>query len=287
MRRNQTSMTAMGIAILRAVESEKPEGVRILFDPYARKLVPAWLYTLTRFFITTGYAEWRGPGVNGFLVARDRFIDDFLAARLKEGIDQLVILGAGYDSRAYRFPELAGKVHTFEVDHPATQVDKLAALQRLFGWVPQHVSYVGVDFTRQTLAERLPACGYNPALKTVFIWQGVTHYLDPDSVDRTLAFITRYSPSGSAVIFDYIDPSLLQSPGSHGEVKGMRRYRGMTGEALNFGLPIDQVEAYLQSRGFSQIHNIRSEDLKPLYFTGVNAGRRVVSGYGIVSAAVS
>jgi methyltransferase (TIGR00027 family) len=286
MRHNQTSLTAMGIAVLRGVESEKPADERILYDPYARRLVPGWLYSMTKFFITTGYAEWRGPGVNGFLVARDRYIDDFLEERLKEGIDQLVILGAGYDARAYRFADLPGRVRTFEVDHPATQKDKLAALQKVFGQVPRHVTYVGIDFTSQSLEERLLACGYNPALKTIFIWQGVTHYLDLAAVDSTLALIARRSGPGSQVIFDYMDPSLLKEPGSHGEVKGMRRYRGMTGEALRFGLPINQVEGFLQARGFSRIHNVCSQELKPLYFTGKNQSRQVVAGYGIVSAVV-
>ena len=124
MRKNQTSITAAGIAVMRAVESEKPEDERICYDPYARKFVPSWMYYVLGFFIKSGYAERRGPGVNGFLAARDRYIDDTLQNFLDEGIDQLVILGAGYDSRAYRF-NLSG-VKTFEVDHPATQEDKLA-----------------------------------------------------------------------------------------------------------------------------------------------------------------
>ena len=78
MRKNQTSITAMGIAVLRAVESEKPEGERICFDPYARRFLPGWFYHMMRFFIRTGYAERRGRGVVGFLAARERYIDDYL-----------------------------------------------------------------------------------------------------------------------------------------------------------------------------------------------------------------
>jgi methyltransferase (TIGR00027 family) len=103
MRKNQSSLTATGIAITRAVESEKPADERICFDPYARQFVQAWMYCLLGFFIKSGYAELRGPGVNGFLMARERYIDDVLQKFLNEGLLQLVILGAGYDSRAYRF----------------------------------------------------------------------------------------------------------------------------------------------------------------------------------------
>src|SRR5512146_572422 len=144
MRKSQTSLTAIGIAVARAVESERPADERICYDPFARLFVPAWMYRAFGFFIKVGYAEWRGPGVNGFLVARDRYIDDVLQDFLNEGLQQLVILGAGYDSRAYRF-DLEDRVKTFEVDHPATQSDKLAKLRAAFGKVPEHVTYVPVD----------------------------------------------------------------------------------------------------------------------------------------------
>lgn len=287
MRRNQTSLTAMGIAILRGVESEKPADERICYDPFARRLVPGWLFGLCRFFIRSGYAEMRGRGVEGYLVARDRYIDDYLIACLRDGFDQLVILGAGFDSRAYRFEALQNCVRCFEVDHPATQKAKLTSLKRIFGRIPDYVTYVPIDFTQQRLEQRLSESGYDPTLKTVFIWQGVTHYLDLVSVEETLTLVAHQSAPGSSVIFDYMDPALLENASGHGEVKGMRRYRAMTGEPLRFGLPIEQMETFLNQRGFEKVHNIRSQDLHPLYFTGKNHKRTVVAGYGIVSAVVA
>ncbi len=287
MRKNQTSITAMGIAVLRAVESEKPEGERICFDPYARRFLPGWFYAMMRLFILTGYAERRGKGVIGFLAARDRYIDDYLESQLKEGFDQLVILGAGYDSRAYRFPTLQERgIRAFEVDHPATQQGKMEKVRKIFGELPSPVTYVAVDFNTQTLADCLAANGYDPRAKTVFLWQGVTYYLEPAAVDNTLALIAQQSGTGSNVIFDYIDEALLTSPTSHGEVKGMRRYRGMTGEALRFGIPVKKIESFLIQRGFGQVKNILSEELKARYFHGKNAARNVMAGYAIVSAVV-
>lgn len=295
MRKNQTSLTAMGIAVLRAVESEKPEGERICYDPFARQFLPGWFYRTTRFFIQTGYAEHRGKGVVGFLAARDRYIDDYLAGCLEEGFNQLVILGAGYDSRAYRFPALKGLVRVFEVDHPATQQKKLVGVRKIFGALPKHVTYVAIDFNQQTRGSRrdslledcLVANGYDPLAKTVFIWQGVTYYLDPAAVDSTLAFIALHAAPESSVIFDYIDDVLLSAPTGHGEIKGMQRYRGMTGEDLRFGFPVSQIELFLHQRGFKHIKNIRSEELKTLYFSGKNQSRNVMAGYAIVSAVVA
>ena len=105
MRKNQTSMTAIGIAILRGIESEKPAGERLCYDPYARRFVNPVLYGLVRFFDKIGYSERKGPGVMGFLAVRERHIDEFLKRNLADGVQQVVILGAGLDARAYRFEE--------------------------------------------------------------------------------------------------------------------------------------------------------------------------------------
>jgi methyltransferase (TIGR00027 family) len=280
MRKNQSSLTAAGIAIVRAVESEKPADERICYDTYARRLVPAWLFHMTAFLIKTGYTEWRGPGVNGFLVARERYIDDVLQQYLQGGLQQLVTLGAGYDSRPYRF-DLAG-VKAYEVDHPATQAGKQAKVRSILGRSPEHVTYVAVDLTTQTLEERLLAAGYNPALKTLFIWQGVTMYLTAEAVDATLAFVVGRSRPGSAVVFDYIYSNILQGARQPNEVVNMRRYRFMTGEGLTFGIPEGTVEAFLTDRGFREVQDIQVDGLKKAYFRGKNTGRRVAGGYGIV-----
>lgn len=281
MRKNQSSLTAAGIAVVRAVESEKPSDERICFDPLARRFVPAWLFYLMRFFIRSGYTEWRGPGVNAFLAARDRYIDDVLQDFLNEGLRQLVILGAGYDSRAYRF-DLQGSVKSFEVDHPATQADKLTKLRALFGKVPEHLTYVPIDFNAQTLEGCLLESGYDPNRKTLFIWQGVTMYLTGEAVDSTLAFVRNHAGAGSAIVFDYIYQSVLDGVQKQNEIGGMRRYRFMTGEGLTFGIPEGTVETFLKERGFRHVRDIDADDLKATYFTGKNARRAVAGGYGIV-----
>ena len=120
-----------------------------------------------------------------------------------------MILGAGYDSRAYRFDALKDPIRVFEVDHPATQQAKLEGVRKIFGSLPEHVRYVAIDFNQQTLEDCLAAHGYDPQAKTVFLWQGVTYYLEPAAVDSTLTFIARHAAPGSSVIFDYIDNALL------------------------------------------------------------------------------
>jgi len=291
MRKRQSSLTAAGIAVVRAIESAKPEGVRILYDPYARPFAGNFLYGFVMLFDKLGYSERRGPGVTGFLTVRDRYIDDYLQNCLDAGLEQLVILGAGFDARAYRFEQLKHGVKVFEIDHPATQGAKLKKLIQIFGALPSHVAYVPVDFNTQTLEERLAASGYAPQRKTLFIWQGVTQYLTPEAVDGTLAFIAGHSGPGSAVIFDYMDAALLSSApppdkGYHGELSGMRRNRWLSGESLVFGIPESEITAFLEARGFQNVKNAGAQALKAQYFTGANAGRNVALGYAIASAEV-
>jgi len=284
MKKDRSSLSALGIAVTRAVESERPADERICYDPYARQMVPGWFYYLTRFFIRSGYTEWRGPGVQGFLVARERYIDDYLEQCIQDGIRQLVLLGAGYDARPYRFPALRGRVQCFEVDHPATQADKRRKLERIPGRLAAEVVFVALDFDRQTLAEALPAHGYRSDRKTLFIWQGVTQYLTAQAIDATLDFVVRHSAPGSALIFDYIYREALNGEGGHNEVANMRRYRRLTEELLTFGFARGSVSAYLEQRGFTAVRDADAETLRALYCTGKNAGRAITNGYGIASA---
>ncbi len=287
MRKTQSSLTAQGIAVVRAFESERPPERRVCYDPYARQFVDDALYWFTKVFDKLGYSERRGPGVMGFLAVRERHIDECLLKCLAAGLEQLVILGAGFDARAYRFAEQLHGVRVFEVDHPATQQVKLAKVRRIFGSLPAHVVYVPIDFDTQTLTDRLPAMGYEPNRKTLFIWQGVTHYLTPEAVDATLAFVARESGPGSTIIFDYMYPTLLDGTVKHGEVSGMRRNRWWSGEMLNFGIAEGAIGAFLEQRGFCEIHDVGARTLHDIYFTGVNAGRKVADGYAIVSAKVA
>ncbi len=286
MNTNQSSVSAAGIALARAIESQKPEGERICYDPYARQFIGPLYWYVFRFFVITGYAEWRSPGVMGFLVARERYIDDCLKAALEAGISQVVILGAGFDSRAYRSGGLRPGVRVFEVDHPATQAIKKQKVLQILGNLPAHVTYTAVDFDREDLGERLSASGYQEGARSFFIWQGVTHYLTPQAIDATLAFVKNHSAPGSQIVFDYIYTSVLDGTLKRGEVASMRRAQRFTGEGLVFGIPEGALKAFLEQRGFCEVKDCTREELVKTYFTGPNLGRKVATGYAIASGKV-
>ena len=285
MKQQQSSTTAEGMALVRAIEASRPEDRRICYDPIARSLVNPISVFLSKLVIDSGiYDRFFAPGAGAieFITARERYIDDFLKTCLSEGLDQVVILGAGFDTRAYR---VAGIEHmqVFEIDHPATQEVKLKRLKQVIDPLPDHVTFIPVDFNTQTLDERLLASSYNEQEKTLFIWQGVIMYLTPQGVDSTLSFITNHSGPGSAVIFDYFYNETLRDM----KMKTARRITRVIGERLIFGIDEGQIEPFLTLRGFREVHNADAEELKRLYFTGPNAGRVISTGAAIASAKVN
>jgi methyltransferase (TIGR00027 family) len=283
MKRKQSSVTAEGIAAIRAVESSKPPEQRICYDPLARRLVSPLFYYLTRIF--AGYGGWRAPGTIEYVLARTRYIDDYLRACLDNGIDQLVILGAGLDSRAYRFEQLKGHVEVFEVDHPVTQGEKRRKLGSIFGGLPEHVSFVPIDFNAESL-DKLCDSGYHKERRTLFIWEGVTYYLTAEAVDSTLGFVVVNSGEASSIIFDYVYASALTASRKRGEIARMQRYQRFTGEGLTFGIEEGKIEEFLGGRGYTQIETVTSEDLKRAYFAGANRNRPIAPVYAIVHATV-
>ncbi len=284
MKQGQPSLTAQGIALVRAMESKKPADQRVCYDPLAQAFVHPFLLWSGPFYMW--YGARLSPGVSEYLIARTRYFDETLLAALPQGMQQLVILGAGYDSRAYRLPALRSLQHIFEVDHPATQAAKRRRLQQIGVAVPENVSYVPIDFMTQSL-DMLFEYHYRADLKTFFLWEGVTYYLDGAAIDQTLAFVQHHACPGSVLLFDYVYTEALTSHHLRPEIARMRRYRRFTGEALNFGIPFGTIEAFLTERGFTGITAVTHTDLERLYFQGKTAARQVASVYAIVSASAT
>ncbi len=283
MKKTRASSTAQSIATVRAIESKKPADRRICNDPLARKLISPGYFLLESVF--NYYAEWRSPGLIGFIVCRTRYIDDTLEGCLLENTKQVVILGAGLDSRAYRFSGFKEHVKVFEVDQPGTQAVKIAQVKKIFGEAPQYVTYIPIDFNQEKL-DKLADCGYQPSLKTLFIWEGVTMYLEPEAVDATLAWVRANSAPGSSIIFDTIYPSAFSGKHLRAELKLSQWTYRLTGEAIRFGIEKGQIVDFMTRRGFTAVVDAGVEDFKRLYCTGPNQNRPVAAIYAIVHASV-
>ena len=290
MKEGKPSASAEIAVFYRAIESMKPEGERVCYDPVARRFLGTVLTIVTGSRLLTKVALWyrtrHNPGGPGYVTARTRYIDDYLTECLEGGLEQLVILGAGYDSRAYRFDGLRGRVRVFEVDHPATQRVKIEKVRKAFGSLPDDVVYVPLALGEEKLAEGLLEGGYRNDSKTLFICEGVTAYLSGEAVDETLAFVAGNSGEGSSIIFDYMYKALLDGTREQEEAQKVQEIYTRMGEPFSFGVEEGTIAGFLAQRGFHRVKDIDGEFLKNAYFQGVNRDKQVSRLGGIVHATV-
>ncbi|MBI1288368.1 MAG: SAM-dependent methyltransferase [Flavobacteriales bacterium] len=289
MKEGKASFSAEIIAAMRALESRRPEHLRICYDPYARELIRSRFRFVAQSKLVTKlilrYLEKKAPGLQAGIAARTRYIDDIVKKDVA-GAQQVVILGAGLDMRAYRLEELK-HIPVFEVDFPATQQLKRSKLKHLK--LPQRdkLTYVPIDFNKQRLKDALDAAGYDPTLKTLFLWEGVTMYLDANSIDITLASIREDSPAGSTLFFDYLYKKVLDGLSGLTEAKGVYRSQSFAGrgtERYTFGIAKEDVPEFLKERGFELMEHMSGDSLKERYFHGENAKRYVFRVCGFVHA---
>jgi methyltransferase (TIGR00027 family) len=143
------------------------------------------------------------------MIIRTRFIEERLEQAIRDGVSQVVILGAGFDTRAYRLTELLKNTRVFEVDQPSTQEYKKRRVREAGIAVPSNLTYVAVDFRHDKLGDVLAAAGYDPNRKTFFIWEGVTMYLPEAAVEETLRWVAAQAP-GSTIIFDFVGAMVIK-----------------------------------------------------------------------------
>ena len=273
--------TARGVAVVRAAEMLRREPIAA--DPYAKSFVLPFNAFGLRFIQSIGLSRLIGiePMIT-FAIVREQYVHDLMVGEARAGLDQIVILGAGFDTRAYRIRELHG-IPVFEVDHPVTQAQKQAALKGVVDPLPANVRFVGVDFETDDLGERLRASGYREDRRTLFVWQGVSMYLTSAGIDRTLAFVAQHSAHGSVIVFDYFDARATKT--SEGTV--IRMFTSVMGEHVTWSLDPRDLAPFLEARGFTDIRNADAAAMAATYLTGTNAGRPMAKGVHIASARVA
>jgi methyltransferase (TIGR00027 family) len=282
---------ALQIAGVRAGETQLPENERVFEDPYAQYFFPQEIREQFQ-----GAASARAerdkyeqlmPGMNGAIVARIRFIDECLVKSLREGLKQMVVIGAGYDTRAYRIKGVSEALKVFEVDHPETQAFKKATMRSIFETLPKHVAYVPVVFGQDRLDQKLIAQGYDPGLKTLFIVEGLLMYIPPPAVDLLLSFIAHMSGPGSALVGDYFDIAVVEGTSPRQEAQVLRQFVEAEGAPLQFGIPEQEVEAFFRDRGFSNVICTSTASCKERYFRGASRDRTVSPILNFVHAMVA
>jgi methyltransferase (TIGR00027 family) len=205
--RGQPSQTAEAVCWMRATERRRKPAERIVDDPYAKLFLGPMLRAALATWEVSGrigeLADRFSPGLITWVLCRHRYIDDRLVAALGGRVEQVVVLGAGYDMRAYRFATELAYRPVFEVDYPATSQRKARLLGRHKAELPKSdVRVVEIDFERDSLRDRLREAGFQRGVRTFFIWEGVAMYLTRDAVKKTLTELRELSAAGSEIAMD-------------------------------------------------------------------------------------
>ena len=289
--RGAPSLTAEVVCWMRAAEQRRPAATRILDDPYAHLFLTRRarlaLSGLTRAGPVGDWAERLTPGLSAYVVARHRFIDDALRAALARGgdarVEQLVLLGAGYDTRAHRFAAELQGVRVFEVDHPATSARKARVVARVGDALPAaEVVRVPVDFERDRLDERLRAAGFIDHRRTFVVWEGVSMYLTRRAVEGTLGTIVSLVAPGSELALDLW--YLLDEPDLASTLYRLTPHAlHLIGEPITFGIHPDDIAGFLDRAGFGLLSLCTADGLEARY---VRDGRRIYPANYVAHARV-
>jgi methyltransferase (TIGR00027 family) len=268
----EASQTAEFNALFRAIESYRHPQRKRLFEDH---LAPIFLGPRMRKFFNLSrvpllghlvlwYIDKKWPGVRASSLGRTCWIDDQLSNMLKNGVKQVVILGAGYDCRSFRLPGMI-QTKVFELDHPSTLDVKKNRLINKLGRLPEYVTYIAIDFILQDLAMVLANAGFDPSVPSFFLWEGVMHYLTAEAVDSTLKSIASLASSGSRLVFTYIHRGLLDNTVHFGKLGDVPSTLQDVGENWIFGLYPEELTGYLAERGFSLITDMDSLQYRAKY----------------------
>jgi methyltransferase (TIGR00027 family) len=259
MEAGKPSRTAWAAAAHRAAHQVLEQG-HFFIDPLALRILGSDAEKVVR------DAELKPSGrpMRIFIAVRTRFAEDALAAAVERGTRQLVVLGAGLDTFAYRSP-FGETLRIFEVDHPDTQAWKRQRLADAGIPVPRWLTFAPVDFERKTLTAGLTAAGFDPLQQTFFTWLGVVPYLTAEATWSTLGFIAGLS-GGAHVVFDYSDPPDTLTPEMRAVFESRSARVAALGEPwVNF-FSADALRVRLMELGFSEVEDLGPREIASRYF---------------------
>jgi methyltransferase (TIGR00027 family) len=270
MKRDTQSATARGVAIARALEQAQPPARRLLDDPYAAEFAREGFgrFATSTPLFARALAALSGlvmPGSIEYVSVRARFSDDLLAACARAGARQFLVLGAGFDTAALRIGSAYPELQLYEVDHPATQAAKRAAVARIAPRADARIRFVPVDFERDDLVERLTSAGFRRDLPSLATWMGVSYYLTAPAVAATLDRLAELLAPGSTLTFDYVIPSAIDGTSPNRSARIGTRRAARAGEPFIYALEPADVGPLLERHGFELVDQATPDELVPRY----------------------
>ncbi len=274
MQKGTFSRTAQRVAIRRAAHQLLDEPT-VLHDPLALQIIGSEAAEALRSNPKEHHAFSRA--FRAFMAARSRYAEDELACAFAQGVRQYVVLGAGLDTFAYRNPHPGLRV--FEVDHSATQAWKREQLQAANIAIPESLTFVTIDFDRQTLADGLGHSAFKGSAPAFFSWLGVTPYLSREACMSTLSFIAKM-PAGSGVVFDFVVDRRLLNPGQRMALDALSKRVAHYGEPFQLFFDPAKLQDELKSLGFHRTDFLQGRELNARYFKDRTDGLLVRGGVG-------
>ena len=207
-----------------------------------------------------------------YVLARTAFFDSIFMDALNKDIPQIVLLGAGYDSRAYRFAKLNNATRIIELDIATTQNRKKTCLKNAQIDIPKQVSLVPIDFNKESLIDVLENAGYKNNEKALFIWEGVSYYLEPKSVDATLEFVNHFAHYESVIAFDYTisisGENINNYYGAIEVAQSMKKHHQT--ERFRFNIDEGIIESFLEQRGLRIINHLNNKEIEKTFLLNDN-----------------
>lgn len=209
------------------------------------------------------------PDIELWIALRTARLDDATRSAIASGIRQIVILGAGLDTRAARLAHEG--VRFFEVDMPGSQRQKLERLRALGGYPIEAATYVETDFERDDFVDRLVAEGFDASRPAFFVWEGVSYYLTEPAVRATLGRVASGTHPASAIVFDYFGARFVKGEGGDTLDRNAREKVAEMGEPLKFGT--GDIVAFLYECGYRKVHAETFDEIA-LNYTGTYERKR-------------
>ena len=267
--------TAQGVAKQRLIETIAGADKRVINDPFADSFViGSGFIKLMGHKLNAWLSEKLAPGFHEHLISRTKFIDELIEKSAVNGIEQYVILGAGYDSRAHRL-ELPSSLKIFEVDQPEVSDNKLAKLPKELP-NSENVTYVNIDFSYQSLTTQLIDAGFDQKQSTIFTLEGVSQYITKEAVSSTIKELASLTKDANSIFFmSYVDELLDKNPEAcfgkgypspEKKANLIKSLSAKVGEPWVSFYSYEEIESLLSQNGYSVEENLTLEDLNSLYF---------------------
>lgn len=256
----------------KAFEYTLPENQRVIEDPYAHyysgQVGTQMVAAMARI----------NPAIRKGIVLRARYFDDYSRRCLGDGLEQVVLLGAGYDSRYLRIKELH-QIPVYELDLESTQKIKKTLTRRLLGRLPANVRYVSINFAIDSITDKLHTAGFDYQKRTLFIWEGVTLFLNQEIIFETLGRLAELR-EGNRVIFDFIPPELVDDETDYMGNRGLLKLCASINEPLTFGCSRERMKALLPTLGFNDINIVSMREANEQY----SGSNRIEDSYYFATA---